>query len=167
MRVLNHKEYCCFEYNDLDDGNCPFELGDIVIKVTTNEIGVVIQKQNRGFRTDMFGNDYASYKDQVICRLATAKEIETYRNKLYIEFFHQVETQLEKEFNKVDTARGQKMFIKSFDKFVVASQGERYDMVEYIQKKLELDKQGEMIGFPLDKVTVKVAQLFLKTVVGK
>ena len=79
MKVKDHKEFCCFEYES-DMSNTNFQLGDIVTKVSEDgtEIGVVIQLHDDGdFRTDMFGNASPSE-----ATLSTIEEIDIFRNEL-------------------------------------------------------------------------------------
>ena len=58
MKVLNHKDYACMEYEH-EVKTDVFNLGDIVTRVSEDgvEIGVIIQLHgNNEYRVDMFGN---------------------------------------------------------------------------------------------------------------
>ncbi len=80
MRVNNHLDFVCFDYESVPTNNVC--LGDVIIKdvdVRTTEIGVVIQTYSDGeFRTDMFGND--CFRTGV--RIATLEEVHEYRPEL-------------------------------------------------------------------------------------
>lgn len=77
MKVINHFKFRLFDYDSYKNDS-KFQLGDVVIKINDNEIGVVIQTHKDGdFRTDMFGN--ASDSE---CRIATLEEINKFRKEL-------------------------------------------------------------------------------------
>lgn len=83
MKVINHKKFCCFEYESFELES-KYNLGDVVIGINDlngnlNSIGVVIQMHDHPeeFRVDMFGN---TSDDEV--RLATIEEIKKYRPDL-------------------------------------------------------------------------------------
>ena len=78
MRVKNHKDFACFDYEQNNDCKDIRKLGQIVHKPIDDEIGVIIQvHDDNEFRTDMFGND-----SNINFRLATDEEIKLHRPKL-------------------------------------------------------------------------------------
>lgn len=88
MKVLNHKEFCYFEYESEVNPN-KYQLGDVLYKEYTDEnnytgenqepeIGVVIQTFNDGdVRTDMWGMCSESEVS-----LATLERVNLYRPNL-------------------------------------------------------------------------------------
>jgi len=80
MKVKNHKDFACFDYESVSDCS-QYQLGDIVIRYPKDEepeIGVVIQIHDRfELRTDMFGNS-----DVTEIKLATPEEIEKWRKSI-------------------------------------------------------------------------------------
>lgn len=81
MRVKNHKDFACFDYNQNESCKDFRKLGQIVYRKDdddTEEIGVIIQvHENNHFRTDMFGN---CHSEEI--RLATVSEIKRIRHNL-------------------------------------------------------------------------------------
>jgi hypothetical protein len=88
MKVLNHKEFCYFDYESEVNPN-KYQLGDILYKEYTDEnnytgenqepeIGVVIQTFDDGdVRTDMWGMCSESEVS-----LATLEQVDLYRPNL-------------------------------------------------------------------------------------
>jgi hypothetical protein len=82
MRVKNHKDFACMDYNQNESCKDFRKLGQIVYRNEDDndveEIGVIIQvHDNDEFRTDMFGN---CCSDEI--RLATVSEIKRIRHNL-------------------------------------------------------------------------------------
>jgi hypothetical protein len=75
---VNPKNYTLFDYVSVDCKN-DFRLGDVVRKLSDNEIGVVIQIHDENdLRTDMFGNECVDN-----LKLATLEEVKKSRPSLY------------------------------------------------------------------------------------
>lgn len=81
MKVKNHKNFAFTDYNQYPTNEHKFGLGDIIIGVDSNEIGVIIQLHSDGdYRNDMFGNC-----SNTEIRLAKKEEIEKFRPNLLID----------------------------------------------------------------------------------
>jgi hypothetical protein len=82
MKVLNHKNFAAFDYEQTGDVSL---LGDVVIN-KRNEIGVIIQvHKDSDVRTDMFGNCCQSE-----IRLANLEEIEKFQPDILPHFSNSI-----------------------------------------------------------------------------
>ncbi len=78
MKVLNTISFSCFQYKTPENHGNRFDVGDIVFREDSEEVGVVLQVFNHDeLRTDMFGNHNAH-----LMNLATKEQISEHRPKL-------------------------------------------------------------------------------------
>jgi hypothetical protein len=83
MKVINHKEFACFEYESAI--STKYSLGDILFRYPDilcdekPEVGVIIQLHDElEFRTDMWGNSC----DSDLITFATQEQIKNFRPQL-------------------------------------------------------------------------------------